>query len=512
MCRITIRRSLIAACFSLILLLAIDPKPLVGKEIANPHKELAMKETGSSNQPVRPPAVAGAFYTADPDDLTSQIRGFLGAVPSKPLPGPIVALISPHAGYVYSGQVAAYGYKLLEGKSFDTVVVIAPSHRIPFSGASVYHRGAYEIPLGLISINEEFAEQLIENSELISYVPQAHVQEHSLEVQLPFLKTVLGNFRLLPIVMGSNDFTTCNAIAETLYQTVQGQSVLIVASTDLSHFHPYQEAVNLDRVLLEYVKSYDPEGLFKAIDSSKCEACGADPLVTTMLLAQKLGATRSQILNYANSGDVSGDKSQVVGYMSAALYKDAPTDKSIHSGAKMGLSEADKKILHTIARTAIESHCLGKPSPDIPITSQVLKEKRGAFVTLHNRENLRGCIGYIRAQKPLHQTISEMARAAAFQDSRFKPVTQGELGDLDIEISVLTPLKKVSDLEDITVGEHGIYIIKDHHSGLLLPQVATEQKWDRESFLKHTCTKAGLPEDAWKDKATEIYIFSADIF
>ena len=154
MCWTTFRLFLIAACFSLILLLAIDPQPLVGKEIANPNKELPMKETGSSNQSVRPPAVAGAFYTADPDELTAQIRGFLGTVSSKPLPGPLVALISPHAGYIYSGQVAAYGYKLLEGKSFDTVVVIAPSHRIPFRGASVYHRGAYQIPLGLIPINE----------------------------------------------------------------------------------------------------------------------------------------------------------------------------------------------------------------------------------------------------------------------------------------------------------------------------------------------------------------------
>jgi AmmeMemoRadiSam system protein B/AmmeMemoRadiSam system protein A len=494
------------------MLLSIDPQPLAGKEIENPDKELSMKETGSSNQPVRPPAVAGAFYTADPDDLTAQIRGFLGTVSSKPLPGPLVALISPHAGYIYSGQVAAYGYKLLEGKSFDTVVVLAPSHRVPFKGASVYHLGAYQIPLGLIPINEGLAGQLIETSELFSYVPQAHVGEHSLEVQLPFLKVLLGDFKLLPIVMGSNDFATCNSIAETLYQTLQDQSVLIVASTDLSHFHPYQDAVKLDRIVIDYVKSYDPEGLFAAIASSRCEACGADPLVTTMLLAQKLGATKSTLLNYANSGDVSGDKTQVVGYMSAALYKDSPPDKSTASGVKSGLSVEDKTTLHTIARTAIESRCLGKPLPDLPITSQILKEKRGAFVTLHNQENLRGCIGYIRAQKPLHQTIREMALAAAFQDSRFKPITQGELDDLDIEISVLTPLVKISDVKEITVGKHGIYIIKDYHSGLLLPQVATEQKWDRESFLKHTCTKAGLPEDAWKDKSTEIFIFSADIF
>ena len=471
-----------------------------------------MKNTGSSNQPVRASAVAGAFYTADPDDLTAQIRGFLATVPAKTLPGTIKALISPHAGYVYSGQVAAYGYKLLEGKSFDTVVVIAPSHRIPFSGASVYHRGAYQIPLGLISIDENLAEQLISASDLFSYVPQAHVKEHSLEVQLPFLKTVLGDFKLVPIVMGSNDISNCKAIAEILYQTLKGQSALIVASTDLSHFHPYEQAVTLDRIVIDYVNDYDPEGLFSAIASSKCEACGADPLVTTMLLAQKLGANRSQLLNYANSGDVSGDKSQVVGYMSAVLYKDEPPDIGTSAGAKIGLSEKDKTTLHTIARAAIEADCLGKPSPDIPVTSQILKEKRGAFVTLHSQGNLRGCIGYVRAKKPLHQTIREMAIAAAFQDSRFKPVTQGELKDLEIEISVLTPLEKISDITEITVGRHGIYIIKDYHSGLLLPQVATEQKWDRESFLKHTCIKAGLPEDAWKDKSTEIFIFSADIF
>ena len=315
MCRTSFGLFLIVACFSHILLLAIGPQPLAGIEIANQNKELSMKGTGYSNQSVRPPAVAGAFYTADPDDLTAQIRGFLDTVSSKPLPGPIVALISPHAGYVYSGQVAAHGYKLLEGKSFDTVVVIAPSHRIPFKGASVYHRGAYQIPLGNIPINEVLAEQLIATSPLFSYIPQAHQKEHSLEVQLPFLKILLGDFNLLPIVMGSNDFPACNSIAETLYHTLQDQSVLIVASTDLSHFHPYQEAVKLDRIVIDYVQSFDPEGLFQAINSGRCEACGADPLVTTMLLAQKLGATKSELLNYANSGDVSGDKSQVVGYL-----------------------------------------------------------------------------------------------------------------------------------------------------------------------------------------------------
>jgi AmmeMemoRadiSam system protein B/AmmeMemoRadiSam system protein A len=496
-------------CFSLSFLLGMNVLPLEGKEIANPTEEARMNTREGHDQSIRPAAVAGAFYTDDADDLSAQIKGFLDHVPLKKLPGTITALIAPHAGYVYSGQVAAHAYKLIEGKTFDTVVVIAPSHRYPLRGASVYPRGAYEIPLGRISINEALADKLIKTGDLFSYVKQAHAKEHSLEVQLPFLKTVLLDFKLLPVVMGANDFSTCTAIAESLYQTLKDQSVLIVASTDLSHFHPYQQAVSLDRIVLDYVKRYDPAGLFKAIDSGLCEACGADPLVTTMLLAQKLGANRSELLTYANSGDVSGDKTQVVGYMSAVLYKDEHPGKT---GIDLGLTDEEKDILHRIARTTIESKCLGHDSPAIKITAQTLKEKRGAFVTLHKKGNLRGCIGYIRPQKPLHQTIREMAVAAAFQDSRFKPVTKNELKDLEIEISVLTPLKKISNMDEIEVGKHGIYIMKDFHSGILLPQVATENGWDRETFLEHTCTKAGLPETAWKEKNTEIYIFSADIF
>jgi len=406
--RITLGTRLTSFCFFLSFLLGMNVFPLESKEIANPNAEAHMNKRDAHDQSIRPPAVAGAFYTDDPDDLSAQIKGFLDHVPPKKLPGTITALIAPHAGYIYSGQVAAHAYKLIEGKTFDTVVVIAPSHRYPLRGASVYSRGAYQIPLGLISINEELALQIIQTSDLFTYVPQAHVKEHSLEVQLPFLKTVLGEFKLLPILLGAHDFSTCQAVAESLYQTLKNQSVLIVASTDLSHFHPYQQAVSLDEIVLDYVKRYDPEGLYSAIASGKCEACGSDPLVTTMLLAQKLGATRSEVLTYANSGDVSGDTTQVVGYMSAVLYKDAHPRTT---GIDLGLTDGEKEILHTIARSAIESKCLGRTYPEINITSQTLREKRGAFVTLHKKGNLRGCIGYIRPQKPLHQTIREMALA-----------------------------------------------------------------------------------------------------
>jgi AmmeMemoRadiSam system protein B/AmmeMemoRadiSam system protein A len=510
--RITAGTLVTSFCFSLSFLLGMNILPLEGKEIANPNKEAPMKKRESPNQSIRPPAVAGAFYSADPDVPSAQIKDFLANDPSKTLPGTIAALIAPHAGYIYSGQVAAYAYKLIEGKSYDTVVVIAPSHRYPLRGASVYPQGAYQIPLGRIPIDGDSAEKLIKGSELVSYVSHAHAEEHSLEVQLPFLKTVLGDFKLLPVVMGSYDLTTCKALAEALYQVIKDKSVLIVASTDLSHYHPYQKAVELDQIVIDSIKQFDPEGLFHAIASDRCEACGAGPMVTTMLLAQKLGATQSEILNYANSGDVSGDNSHVVGYMSAVFYTEAHSGKTTKAGIDLGLTDGEKDILHTIARTAIESKCLGHTYPALNIPTKTLHEKRGAFVTLHKKGNLRGCIGYIRPQKPLHQTIREMALAAAFQDSRFKPVTKNELKDLEIEISVLTPLTKISSIDEIEVGKHGIFIMKDFHSGILLPQVATENNWDRETFLENTCTKAGLPDTAWKNKKTEIYIFSADIF
>lgn len=505
-------RSFRSLCLSLGFLMGMYLLPLEGKEIAKPNMEAPMAKRESPNQSIRPPAVAGTFYTDDPDELSAQIRGFLSNVPPKALPGTVTALIAPHAGYIYSGQVAAYAYKLIEGKTYDTVLVIAPSHRYPLRGASVYPGGAYQIPLGLIPVDTDAAQRLIGGSELISYVSQAHAQEHSLEVQLPFLKTVLGNFKLLPVVMGACDLATCRTLAEALHEVVKDKSLLIVASTDLSHYHPYEKARVLDQIVIDAVKNFDPDGLYHAIASDRCEACGAGPMVTAMILAQKLGATSSAVLNYANSGDVSGDKSSVVGYMSAAFFKPAASGKTSRIGTDLGLSEEEKNTLHTIARTAIAATCLGHPYPEISVASKKLNEKRGAFVTLHKKGTLRGCIGYIRPQKPLHQTIREMADAAAFQDSRFKPVTRGELDDLEIEISVLTPLSRIARVDEIEVGKHGIYIIRDVHSGILLPQVATENRWDRKTFLEHTCTKAGLSKDAWKDKATEIYIFSADIF
>jgi AmmeMemoRadiSam system protein B/AmmeMemoRadiSam system protein A len=473
-------------------------------------KEMGMKE-------IREPAVAGAFYPDNPEVLSRDVKRYLENAKKEKLEGEIVALISPHAGYMYSGQVAAYAYKLIEGKAFDSVVVVAPSHRALFRGASLYDRGGFRTPLGIVPVDLELSRKMMERRKEIQFLPEAHSQEHSLEVQIPFLQVALKSFKLVPIVMEPYwSWETCQHLASAIAGAVKGKKVLLIASSDLSHFHSYDEAVRLDKIVLSYIDQFDPEGLNRDLKSERCEACGGGPVVAIMLAAKMLGANRGKVLKYANSGDVTGDRSRVVGYGAGVIYKAAGGREKMKDekkvGVDLGLNQEEKKTLHHIAKTVIENKVKGKPVPDFKVESPILKENRGAFVTLQKRGQLRGCIGYIEGHGPLHKTIEKMAEAAAFNDPRFTPVQEKELPELDIEISVLTPLRRITDVNEIEVGKHGIYMKKGWFSGLLLPQVATEYGWDRQTFLEHTCQKAGLPSTAWKEKETEIYIFSADIF
>ncbi len=465
---------------------------------------------------IREPAVAGAFYPNRPEILSRDVKGYLENAKKEKIDGGIIALVSPHAGYMYSGQVAAYAYKLIQEKTFDTVVAVAPSHQMPFKGASLYDRGGYRTPLGIVPIDAELSKKLMEKRKEIRFLPEAHSQEHSLEVQIPFLQMTLRTFKLVPIVMEPYwSWETCQHLASAIAETVKGKNVLLIASSDLSHFHPYEKAVELDRIVLNRIDQFDPEGLSKDLQSGRCEACGGGPIISIMLAAKALGANKGKVLKYLNSGDVTGDRSRVVGYGAGVFYKTGGTEKMKGEkkvGIDLGLNEEDKKTLHHIAKTVIENLAKGKHVPEFKVEAPMLKENRGAFVTIQKRGQLRGCIGYIEAHGPLYKTIEEMAGAAAFRDPRFSPVTERELPDLEVEISVLTPLKRITDVDEIEVGKHGIYMKQGWYSGLLLPQVATEYGWDRKTFLEHTCQKAGLPTTAWKDKSTEIYIFSADIF
>ncbi len=481
-------------------------------------KAAAMEGKTMPSEQIRESVIAGTWYPGNASRLQEEIQSYLSRASVADFKGQLIALISPHAGYRYSGQVAAYAYKILEKQKFATVVILAPSHRAYFRGVSVYDRGGYRTPLGVVPLDRELISALKQRENRIQYVPEAHNQEHSLEIQLPFLQVIMPDFKLVPLVMGNQDFTTCQWLAEAVADCIQKKgSALVVASSDLSHFHPYQQAKRLDQVVLDAVSDFDPQGLSGSLASGKCEACGGGPMVTAMLIARRLGANNSRVLHYANSGDVTGDHSGVVGYMAAAFWANPEKGKRQNHahqrvGVDLGLTSEEKAQLLEIARNVVECLCRREKPVEPVADSPTLNEPRGAFVTLHKDDKLRGCIGHIRAKKPLIKTVAEMAEAAAFQDPRFPPVTSEELGQLEYEISVLTPLRRISDIEEIQVGIHGIYMKRGGCSGLLLPQVATEWGWDRTTFLEHTCTKAGLPEDAWKDKRTEIYIFSADVF
>ena len=458
-----------------------------------------------ASERVRQPAVAGAFYPGTAEELREVVTGLLDAAEPARLNGRLRALISPHAGYIYSGEVAAHAYKLVEGKKFDAVIVISPSHHVAFRGASIYDGTAYGTPLGLASINTDLAARLLNGYDFIMTYPAAHMREHALEVQIPFLQVAVPGLTIVPVVMGDQSLAACTRLAEAIAENVKDMNVLIVASSDLSHFHTYDEAVKLDNIIVERVRDYDPEGLAHDLSSGRCEACGGGPMITAMLAARLLGADSTEILKYANSGDTSGDKSRVVGYLSAAVY-----DRE-EVGVNLGLGHEEKVDLIRIARASMEAAVRGETVPEFKASTPLLGEKRGAFVTLTKEGQLRGCIGHIRGIEPLFSTVSKMAVAAALEDPRFNPVKPRELEHIEIEISVLTPFEKISDPSEVVVGTHGIYIEKGHNHGLLLPQVATDYKWDRYEFLDQTCRKAGLPAGAWREGAT-IYVFSAQIF
>ncbi len=473
---------------------------------------------------VRPPAVAGTFYPADSSELAGMLAQLLAhSRPAAPRVKPL-AVVCPHAGYVYSGLVAAAAYRQLEGFKYSTVVVVSPSHQEYFEFSSVLCRGAYSTPLGVVPVDTALADRLV-----AAGAPSVHcgreghynsgqMGEHSLEVQLPFLQTVLGKFHLVPVVMGSQRPEHCKALGDALAKAVGNRKdVLLVASSDLSHFHTDQQARSIDSRTADCVARFDPAGLLRELTSGEAEACGGGPIAAVMQAAAALGADRSQVLMSANSGDATGDLKRVVGYLAARLYSQADTmssqtDKTKTSGEKMGLDDKEKKYLLDLAHKTVAYCVAGGEKPECKAITPVLGEKRGAFVTLKKHGELRGCIGYIIAVKPLVETVREMAEAAALHDPRFSPVTKSELPDLDYEISVLSPIRPLTDPDEVQVGRDGLIVRRGAYQGLLLPQVPVEFGWDRLTFLAQTCRKAGLPPEAWKQPGTQLEIFSAEVF
>jgi AmmeMemoRadiSam system protein A len=326
-------------------------------------------------------------------------------------------------------------------------------------------------------------------------------------VQLPYLQTVLGDFSIVPAIMGRPASETVNLLADALTSLEFDSRTIMIASTDWQHYRPASVGWPMDSLGIECLKSLDADLLQKKLAEGKVEACGGGSVAAVMKAAIAHGANRVKILKYGDSGDISGDKSSVVSYIAAVIYR----DKKAEIPEKADLSEADKDKLLKIARQSIETFLETGQVPTFEVP-QNLKEPGAAFVTLEKQGRLRGCIGYTEAVDPLYETVSRCAIQAAVADPRFPPVKYDEMADIHIEISVLTPLQRVESFDEIEVGRDGLMILKGNNRGLLLPQVAVEYGWDREEFLRQTCRKAGLAQDAYKSDDAEIYKFQAIIF
>ncbi len=457
----------------------------------------------SLSQEIRKPVVAGMFYTKNAETLSRQIDSFLQNAKTSPSSENIVALIAPHAGYAYSGQVAASAYRLIQGRDYDTVVVIGPSHRLRFNGCSIYPRGGYETPLGIAKIDESLASELSKVSGF-KYISQAHREEHSVEVQIPFIQKLLPQVKIVPIVMGITSKETITTLANALATVLPGKKALVIASTDMSHFLPKKRANDIDSRTISHIQSFNTSVLIRMLEQGENIMCGGGPVVSTLLYAQKRGDTKIEILHYADSSDFGSSESQVVGYLSAAIYPGS-------SQSKFSLSPEEKKELLQLARFSITQFVQKNKVINYRPESPDLYSKMGAFVTLKKKGRLRGCIGFTEAALPLYQTVIQASIYAACKDPRFPPVSAKELKDIEVEISVLSPLKKIRDPSLITVGKHGLFISKGDKKGLLLPQVPVENLWSKEEFLQQACLKAGLPRNAWKSGA-DIYIFEAIVF
>ncbi|MEW5768338.1 MAG: AmmeMemoRadiSam system protein B [bacterium] len=478
-----------------------------------PDTKLTKKEGKKmESKVIRGPVVAGMFYPGDKAVLREDVDDFLANVEPEKGIERVLAVLVPHAGYTYSGQVAAYSFKQLKGRDIKRVILVGPSHHVAFSGISIEPEGAYETPLGLVPIDEGLAEEWMGESEEVRFYPPAHVKEHALEVELPFLQRILTDFSILPVIIGSHSYETAVTLSRLLVKALSDKQTVLVVSADLSHYHPYGEAVRLDRAGLEAIENLDVETFANRVNKGETEIDAPGAIMAMILTANSMAPTQVKLLKYANSGDVTGDRSRgVVGYAALMITKrPAQTEEKADDQAKA--DENLQEDLLKLARHTIETYVReGQMPPFEAKGNQELLEHRGAFVTIHKHGQLRGCIGYIEPIYPLYKAIMQAAVSAATRDHRFPPLSPDELSEIDLEISILTPPKRISDVNEIKVGRDGLIMKKGHYQGLLLPQVATEYNWDRETFLEHTCLKAGLPKDSWKDKGVEIYTFMAQV-
>jgi AmmeMemoRadiSam system protein B/AmmeMemoRadiSam system protein A len=519
------RRLLLSVVMVMALALCLSECRRKEKEPKEPEK--APAPTVKVEPQIQEPVVAGGFYPARPGELRAQINQFLEAADLKDLPGKPFGFMVPHAGYVYSGPTAAYAYKAIGASEIKRFVILAPSHRVYADIASVLDKDFYRTPLGLVKIDRKKVKELIGKKPWITYEPALFDQEHSVEVELPFLQVVAGEgLEIVPIVIGTPRIEFAQKLAVVLDQVFTGEEVIFLVSSDMSHYYTYDVANTMDALALSRMLNMDIHLLEDDFRHGKAQCCGAGPLFTLMTLFARRGGTRVEVLDYRNSGDTAGFMTRVVGYGAVAFILTGE-EKPIAPGQEEAEEQREdklippedyditldeKKELMRIARETVEMYVRENKIPDVKVDSEKLMGKGAAFVTLKKQGQLRGCIGHLVAREPLYLCVRDVAASAAKHDARFRPVGPEELPDLEYEISVLTPMKVVKELGEIMVGRDGLEMEYGAHQGVLLPQVPLEYDWSKEEFLSHTCMKAGLDPDCWSTGKVKISRFQALVF
>jgi len=466
----------------------------------------------------RKPYAARRFYTDKPNELKNQLQELFSKSQQKKSDNTPLAIIAPHAGYVYSGEVAASAYNQIDpNKRFERIFIIGSSHTSSYPGVSVFCTGHYETPLGIVKVDLEFVKLLAKENQLIRCYPEAHLEEHSIEVQLPFLQYHLKtDFKIVPLIIGSSTVETAKKLALILKPYLHEKNLFVISS-DFSHYPKYKDARAADLTTAGAIQTNKASMLTVALGSNEnknipglvTSLCGWSSVLTLLYMTELMPGITVDLIQYKNSGDSSyGDKERVVGYCAISFTQ----EKTKNQGNQFSLSRIDKNYLLKLARETISEYTRKGtiPAVDPSKLSTTLTTPCGAFVTLNENKNLRGCIGHFEANLPLWKAVQSMAVAAATQDPRFNKVESNEINQLKIEISVLTPMKRIKSADEFILGKHGIYMKKGNSSGTFLPQVA-KIGWTKEEFLGHCAQdKAGIGWNGWK--TAELYTYEALVF
>jgi hypothetical protein len=457
---------------------------------------------------------ADRWFPGDGDRLGRLADAYLAGM-TVPMAKPPVALIVPHAGWQFSGSVAGKTFATLKGRSYKRVILLGPSHRAPVRGASVLRADAYETPLGRIAVDVEARDALLKCN-VVTEQPAAHEGEHSVENQLPMLQRVLKDFKMVELLVGELAPAQRTTLADAVRALV-GDGTLLVASSDFTHFGrnygymPFTDRIperlrRLNDMAVMKIAQIDVAGWDSYLEQTKDTICGQAAIGVLLKVVEPWEDVRAVPAAFDSSGAQTGDWGNSVTYTGVVFWREGE-----------GLTKAEQETLLRLARDTVAGFLKSRERPTIDPgkydLTPALKARGAAFVTLKNAGELRGCIGHIMAVVPLYESVIENAGNAC-RDQRFadNPITEKELPKLSIEISVLSPIRRLMDLTSIKLGRDGMVIARAQRQGLFLPQVPIEQGWNRDQYLENLCRKAGLPADALKDPQTEFYKFTAQVF